>query len=48
MLNISSFYAKVDYREKAAAACLIPSNFLRRELGPNEREVLVSRCIGKP
>ncbi|KAK3738552.1 hypothetical protein QZH41_009648, partial [Actinostola sp. cb2023] len=37
----------VDYREKASAACLIPSNFLRRELGPNEREILVSRCIDR-
>lgn len=33
----------VDYRQKSAAAGRIPTNFLRRELGPTEREILTSR-----
>ena len=37
----------VDYRQKAAAAGRIPTNFLRRELGPSEKEILTSRVIGK-
>ncbi|KAJ8723694.1 hypothetical protein PYW07_007674 [Mythimna separata] len=37
----------VDYRQKAAAAGRIPTNFLRRELGPTEREVLTSRLIDR-
>lgn len=37
----------VDYRQKAAAAGRIPTNFLRRELGPNEHEVLTSRLIDR-
>ncbi|GLV40633.1 Polynucleotide phosphorylase [Carabus blaptoides fortunei] len=37
----------VDYRQKAAAAGRIPTNFLRRELGPSEREILVSRLIDR-
>nr|CAD7394366.1 unnamed protein product [Timema cristinae] len=37
----------VDYRQKAAAAGRIPTNFLRRELGPTEREVLTSRVIDR-
>ncbi|KAH9374870.1 hypothetical protein HPB48_022670 [Haemaphysalis longicornis] len=36
----------VDYRQKAAAAGRIPTNFLRRELGPTEKEILTSRVIG--
>ncbi|KAK8769324.1 hypothetical protein V5799_014211 [Amblyomma americanum] len=35
----------VDYRQKAAAAGRIPTNFLRRELGPTEKEILTSRVI---
>lgn len=37
----------VDYRQKAAAAGRIPTNFVRRELGPTEREILVSRMIDR-
>lgn len=37
----------VDYRQKAAAAGRIPTNFLRRELGPTEHEILVSRLIDR-
>lgn len=37
----------VDYRQKAAAAGRIPTNFLRRELGPTEKEILTSRLIDR-
>lgn len=37
----------VDYRQKAAAAGHIPTNFLRRELGPSEHEILTSRLIDR-
>ncbi|XP_065218144.1 polyribonucleotide nucleotidyltransferase 1, mitochondrial [Planococcus citri] len=37
----------VDYRQKAAAAGRIPTNFLRRETGPNEHEILTSRLIDR-
>ena len=37
----------VDYRQKAAAAGRIPTNFLRRELGPTEHEILTSRLIDR-
>lgn len=37
----------VDYRQKAAAAGRIPTNFLRRELGPTELEILTSRVIDR-
>ena len=37
----------VDYRQKAAAAGRIPTNFLRRELGPSEHEILTSRLIDR-
>lgn len=37
----------VDYRQKAAAAGRIPTNFLRRELGPSEKEILTSRLIDR-
>lgn len=37
----------VDYRQKAAAAGRIPTNFLRRELGPSEVEILTSRVIDR-
>ena len=36
-----------DYRQKAAAAGRIPTNFLRRELGPSEAEILTSRLIDR-
>lgn len=37
----------VDYRQKAAAAGRIPTNFFRRELGPTEHEILTSRLIDR-
>lgn len=37
----------VDYRQKAAAAGRIPTNFFRRELGPSEQEILISRVIDR-
>ncbi|GFR74715.1 polyribonucleotide nucleotidyltransferase 1, mitochondrial [Elysia marginata] len=37
----------VDYRQKAAAAGRIPTNHLRRELGPTEKEILTSRVIDR-
>ncbi|BFZ12033.1 hypothetical protein BsWGS_15072 [Bradybaena similaris] len=37
----------VDFRQKAAAAGRIPTNFLRRELGPTEKEILTSRIIDR-
>ncbi|XP_012276003.1 polyribonucleotide nucleotidyltransferase 1, mitochondrial [Orussus abietinus] len=37
----------VDYRQKSAAAGRIPMNFLRRELGPSENEILTSRLIDR-
>lgn len=37
----------VDYRQKYAAAGRIPSNYLRRELAPSEKEILTSRIIDR-
>jgi len=37
----------VDYRQKSAAAGRIPTNFLRRELGASDQEVLTSRVIDR-
>ena len=37
---------QVDYRQKAAAAGRIPTNHLRRELGPTDNEILTGRMIG--
>ncbi|KAI1295584.1 Polyribonucleotide nucleotidyltransferase 1, mitochondrial [Halotydeus destructor] len=37
----------VDYRQKAAAAGRIPTNFLRREMGPSEKEILTSRMVDR-
>ncbi|XP_054264360.1 polyribonucleotide nucleotidyltransferase 1, mitochondrial [Macrosteles quadrilineatus] len=37
----------VDYRQKAAAAGRIPTNYFKRELGPSEHEILVSRLIDR-
>lgn len=37
----------VDYRQKAAAAGRIPTNFLRRELGPSDKEILTARVIDR-
>jgi polyribonucleotide nucleotidyltransferase len=38
---------KVDYREKASAVGRIPGTFFRREMRPGDREVVISRAIGK-
>jgi len=37
----------VDYRQKAAAAGRIPTNFLRREMGASDREILVGRMVDR-
>uniref|UniRef100_A0A8B9HV42 Protein phosphatase 4 regulatory subunit 3C n=1 Tax=Astyanax mexicanus TaxID=7994 RepID=A0A8B9HV42_ASTMX len=37
----------VDYRQKAAAAGRIPTNYLRRELGTTDFEILTSRLIDR-
>ncbi|KAF7686980.1 hypothetical protein HF521_015373 [Silurus meridionalis] len=37
----------VDYRQKAAAAGRIPTNYLRRELGTSDTEILTSRLIDR-
>uniref|UniRef100_A0A8D8L084 polyribonucleotide nucleotidyltransferase n=1 Tax=Culex pipiens TaxID=7175 RepID=A0A8D8L084_CULPI len=37
----------VDYRQKAAAAGRIPTNFLRREMGPSEKEILAARLVDR-
>ena len=37
----------VDYRQKAAAVGRIPTNFMRREVGSTEREILTSRMIDR-
>ena len=38
---------KIDFRQKAAAAGRIPTNYLRREMGASEREILVGRMIDR-
>ncbi|XP_013088414.2 polyribonucleotide nucleotidyltransferase 1, mitochondrial-like [Biomphalaria glabrata] len=45
--NQSFLPLTVDFRQKAAAAGRIPTNFLRRELGPSEKEILTSRIIDR-
>ena len=46
--SISSFVPlTVDYRQRYSAAGRIPTNFLRRETGPTEREILTSRVIDR-
>ncbi|XP_076756679.1 polyribonucleotide nucleotidyltransferase 1 isoform X2 [Xylocopa sonorina] len=37
----------VNYRQKAAAIGRIPTNFLRREMGQSEQEILTSRIIDR-
>ncbi|XP_061915078.1 polyribonucleotide nucleotidyltransferase 1, mitochondrial-like isoform X2 [Entelurus aequoreus] len=37
----------VDYRHRAAAADRIPVNYLRRELGTTENEILTNRLIDR-
>lgn len=43
----SSLLLQVDYRQKAAAAGRIPTNYLRREIGSSDKEILTSRVIGE-
>lgn len=45
--NSSFLPLVVDYRQKSAAAGRIPTNFLRRELGPSEKEILSARLIDR-
>ncbi|EHB05732.1 Polyribonucleotide nucleotidyltransferase 1, mitochondrial [Heterocephalus glaber] len=42
-----SAVVQVDYRQKAAAAGRIPTNYLRREIGSSDREILTSRIIDR-
>ena len=45
---VSGFFPlTVDYRQKSAAAGRIPTNFMRRELGTSEKEILTSRVIDR-
>ncbi|XP_050406310.2 polyribonucleotide nucleotidyltransferase 1, mitochondrial isoform X1 [Patella vulgata] len=37
----------VDYRQKAAAGGRIPTNYIRRELGASEKEILTGRVIDR-
>lgn len=37
----------VDYRLKNAASGRIPTNFMRREMGPSEKEILSARLIDR-
>ncbi|XP_053677827.1 polyribonucleotide nucleotidyltransferase 1, mitochondrial [Anopheles nili] len=45
--NASFLPLVVDYRQKSAAAGRIPTNFLRRELGPSEKEILSARLVDR-
>uniref|UniRef100_A0A1Q3F1Q2 polyribonucleotide nucleotidyltransferase n=1 Tax=Culex tarsalis TaxID=7177 RepID=A0A1Q3F1Q2_CULTA len=45
--NASFLPLTVDYRQKAAAAGRIPTNFLRREMGPSEKEILAARLVDR-
>lgn len=45
--NVNFMPLTVDFRQKYAAAGRIPTNFLRRELGVSEREILLSRLIDR-
>lgn len=47
LFYLFDFKIQVDYREKAAAAGRIPTNYLRRELGLTDHEILTGRMIGK-
>ncbi|KAF4016316.1 hypothetical protein G4228_008152 [Cervus hanglu yarkandensis] len=42
-----SAVVQVDYRQKAAAAGRIPTNYLRREIGSSDKEILTSRVIDR-
>ncbi|KAL2773920.1 polyribonucleotide nucleotidyltransferase 1, mitochondrial precursor [Daubentonia madagascariensis] len=42
-----SAVVQVDYRQKAAAAGRIPTNYLRREIGTSDKEILTSRIIDR-
>ena len=42
-----SLAIRIIFRQKAAAAGRIPTNFLRRELGASDREILVGRMVDR-
>ncbi|XP_026670894.1 polyribonucleotide nucleotidyltransferase 1, mitochondrial isoform X5 [Ceratina calcarata] len=46
-LNDSMIPLTVNYRQKAAAIGRIPTNFLRREMGHTDQEILTSRIIDR-
>ncbi|CAF0929476.1 unnamed protein product [Brachionus calyciflorus] len=46
-LPLTFLYFRVDYLHKASAAGKIPTNFLRRDLGASNYEILVSRMIDR-
>ncbi|KAI4482191.1 hypothetical protein M0802_013746 [Mischocyttarus mexicanus] len=45
--NKSGFPFTVDYRQKSATVGRIPTNFMRREVGTTEYEILTSRIIDR-
>ena len=47
LLSTSLLCAQVDYKEKASAGGQFPRNRQRRDIGITEREILISRRIGK-
>lgn len=46
ILLFKFFFFWVNYIQKAAATGRIPTNYMRRELGPTNYEILVGRMIG--
>src|SRR5919109_2454194 len=46
--GVDFFPLTVEYREANYAAGRIPGNYFRREVRPNEKEVLTSRLIDRP
>lgn len=47
-LDLDYLPLQVEYREKTSAAGKIPGGFLKREMRPNDHEVLSSRLIDRP
>lgn len=45
--NASFLPLTVDYRLKSAAAGRIPTNFMRREMGTSEKEILSARLVDR-
>ena len=46
-INYYFFLITVDYLHKASASGKIPTNFLRRDMGSTNYEILVSRMIDR-